>query len=303
MSETERSIHINIETDSRDSVIPSSEWRERVSQILDNSINRVANSYRDSILNQSFLSSALDSIVKVSESNSKLLAQFLSDNITSALEALARFCTEFVDAFFPNVSQAEKEQLIASYKEWGRLGWTCPLDAPVDFLDKPPGQDTKQAHAYIMSMFRGKHGMDFLFKDLFEYYPHNSDIQSACFCFEHRQYKACALLLFGLIDGFMIRWLKRRHIKEDDLPVGIGAIRAIQVKTQKLFEEQEMHSSLHTLCLFTCLTELFKNTNNFKLASPTINRNYVSHGMSKKPVRKRDCIQLFLVLNNLNSFL
>ena len=51
--------------------------------------------------------------------------------------------------------------------------------------------------------------------------------------------------------------------------------------------------------LFECLTVLLDDTDNFKMDSKVINRNMLLHGMSRHPVRKIDCIKLFLLLYNL----
>ena len=48
---------------------------------------------------------------------------------------------------------------------------------------------------------------------------------------------------------------------------------------------------------------LFEKANDFMREPDTLNRNYIGHGMNRRSVRKRDCIQLFLALNNLMEFL
>lgn len=50
--------------------------------------------------------------------------------------------------------------------------------------------------------------------------------------------------------------------------------------------------------LFACLKTVFANANDFRREPSVINRNFIDHGMTNRNVRKRDCIQLFLLLNN-----
>ena len=49
--------------------------------------------------------------------------------------------------------------------------------------------------------------------------------------------------------------------------------------------------------------EIFSDTNNFKDKKNLINRNYLDHGMTNKVVRKKDCIKLFLLLDNILELL
>ena len=55
--------------------------------------------------------------------------------------------------------------------------------------------------------------------------------------------------------------------------------------------------------LFSCIETGFAPAENFKAEPYTFNRNYLAHGMTRRPVRQRDCIQLFFALYNLTVFL
>jgi len=55
--------------------------------------------------------------------------------------------------------------------------------------------------------------------------------------------------------------------------------------------------------MFACFEKFFENGNDFRKEPKLINRNFIAHGMNRRDVRKRDCIQLFLALYNLVDFL
>ena len=66
-------------------------------------------------------------------------------------------------------------------------------------------------------------------------------------------------------------------------------------------EERRLHRIFGGL--FSCIETVFAPAENFKAEPYTFNRNYLAHGMTRRPVRQRDCIQLFLALYNLTVFL
>ena len=83
-------------------------------------------------------------------------------------------------------------------------------------------------------------------------------------------------------------------------PVGGSAVK--ELKKQEEQNETMFFTMLHCLNLFACLEVFFADARDFRVEPPTINRNYIDHGMNQRVVRKRDCIQLFLALNNLLFF-
>ena len=127
-----------------------------------------------------------------------------------------------------------------------------------------------------------------------------SDLDSAIFCYRNKQYKACAMLIFCLIDSLLIK----RQSKDQWRKVGLNAIKKLNEK----FEEKLSSRSLFIIGLYntnlkTCLETIFAQGKNFVKEPSIINRNFISHGMNTRVVRKRDCTQLFIVLHNLLYFL
>ena len=54
--------------------------------------------------------------------------------------------------------------------------------------------------------------------------------------------------------------------------------------------------------LFACIAEFFAQGNDFKEQPKLANRNFIDHGMLHKDVRRRDCVQLFLLYYNFIEF-
>lgn len=107
-------------------------------------------------------------------------------------------------------------------------------------------------------------------------------------------------MLFGLIDAKLIRVQSRSKGKRK---VGASAVRQLKSAFEETKDGQVFYTMLFCSNLFASLETIFAYGNDFKDEPDIINRNFVDHGMNHKRIRRRDCIQLFLVLNNLMYFL
>ena len=108
----------------------------------------------------------------------------------------------------PGSSEQRKQELLESYKEWGNLGWTMIPHATIEIFDvKPIG--AKEADKLALKYFN-KQGIEYLFASLQGKSIKKDDLSSAIFCYENRQYKACAVILFGIIDAKLIRSQKAK---------------------------------------------------------------------------------------------
>ncbi|NFD75939.1 hypothetical protein FC826_14675 [Clostridium botulinum] len=200
----------------------------------------------------------------------------------------------------PTISLEDKERLVENHKKWGTIGWSIIPNAPINLFSSNL-INVNKANANAMQYCKPK-DIEELFSRLREQKIKKADLNEAIFCYIHKQYKSCALLLFGIIDAKMIRKQPKQANKRR--PVGVTAVR----KLKERFEtENDAESILFLLLnyvnLISCLETMFANGNDFKKEPMIINRNFVGHGMSTRHVRKRDCIQLFLVLYNLTDFL
>lgn len=103
----------------------------------------------------------------------------------------------------PTITEKQKEELRKNHEQWGKFGWTWFPNAPLNFFDIPP-LNYADANNKVKS-FCSTQAIENLFNNLRQRNVNKADLESAIFCYHNKQYKACSLLLFGLIDAKMIR--------------------------------------------------------------------------------------------------
>ena len=108
----------------------------------------------------------------------------------------------------PELTDEEKEALVASYQKWGEYGWTMASEMIYDFFDEPPA-DRKTANKEALKFCSNKDMMK-LFDQLREMEGvKRSDLEEAVFNFEQRKYKSCIMIIHSLIDAKLIRLQKK----------------------------------------------------------------------------------------------
>ena len=149
-----------------------------------------------------------------------------------------------------------------------------------------------------MQVFLSEDNTNCVFRSLQRDLPQSKDLESAIFCFQNKEYKACSLLIFSMLDSMLIgkqpetKW---RH-------TGKGGVDYFKEQT-KPSDEQLLLFVLQWANVIACLETVFASGNNFINEPETINRNFISHGMSKRSISKTDCQQLFMLLHNFIWFL
>ena len=275
--------------------------------------HRLADTMRPVLENYNRLIKSIDfsGLYKVQELVNKMRPAWLdaiegitktTQMIANAVQPFQQIAASIANAVskihIPTISQEEKERWEESYKKWGEIGWPILPNAPFNFFNEFPN-DVKTANKLAMQFCDTK-SMNELFKKLNEKDIKKSDLNSAIFCYKSKQYKACALMVFCLIDSKMIKLQPKSGRRE----VGLGAARKLNAQfDEKLSETHFFITALYHINLMTCLGTYFAKGNNFIKEPDIINRNFVDHGMNVRDVRKRDCIQLFLALNSLLEFL
>lgn len=193
----------------------------------------------------------------------------------------------------PEFTDEQKDELLESHIKWGEIGWTYLPSSWGNFFDENP-TDINSANKEMMSYFTKEEQQE-LFDCLKLSSVKKDDLETAIFCFENHKYKPCALILFSLIDGKLIR---NQGLQAKGRPVGNGAIKRFKEKIES-DEERAFYEIIYDANVLACLKAFFQGCPNFKDEPEIINRNFVMHGMTGRAVRKRDCVQLFLLLNNL----
>jgi|LAHS01.1.fsa_nt_gb uncharacterized protein YukE len=221
--------------------------------------------------------------------------------IRNAINEYATAAAELISNIqIPSFSDEDKERLAERYRKWGDFGWTIIPNAPIKLFNSIP-QNIEDAHKYALKYCTPK-DIESLFASMKEKNIRKAELDEAIYCYEHKQYTSCALLLFALIDAKMIRKQPKQEGKRR--PVGGTAARELKKRFADKHDVNTMFFLLFDyINLMACLDIFFKNGEDFKQEPAVINRNFVGHGMHSRKVRKRDCIQLFLVLYNLTDFL
>ena len=232
-------------------------------------------------------------------------AQAAASIVAPIQESLGQFSSMLASTIaglqLPEYSEEQRKELIESHKKWGEYGWSMLPHAPIKLFYECP--DTPAEADKIALAHYKKKGLETLFDDLHRKRVRKCDLDEAIVCFQNRQYTACALILFSLIDAKLIRL----HPKPQDdkrRKTGAGAIFGYKKKYEANHNIDELFfRAFRYFNLFKCLEKMFEDTKDFTLESQIVNRNYIGHGMNYRQTRRKDCVQLFLVLYNLLTFL
>lgn len=249
------------------------------------------------------MTEAINSMMSVYANNiSTILSGFNAslENLAKISESIISSALKLVKEIdIPHYTEEDKDKLIEFSKQWGKYGWTVPPYAPFDFFYSCPGSLLEADELALQ--YCKKQDMNELFLRLENLCVRKRDLDEAIKCYNQRLYKACALILFSIIDSRIIRLQSK---KDERFGVGIGAIAKFRdIAKRKTSEEGKLFMALCYTNIFPCLFTMFEDTNKFSKKTTIINRNYLNHGMSSSVVRKKDCIKLFLLLYNLLEFI
>ncbi len=243
-----------------------------------------------------------DSINQMGNSVQKALGN-LSEEIAILTNFTAILTRAVKNINLPSISEESKNQMLYSYKKWGETGWTPPPNADINLFYQPP-LDLKSSNKIIRKI-TNQEEMEYLFNRLSNVNKlRKSDLNEAINCFRCKNYKACGLILFSLIDAKLIRM----QIKSDLNGRGYRAtgkragINLFEKAESKVIDENMFFLTLRCINLVNALSVLFENGNDFKIQPKVINRNYLCHGMFHRRVTRKDCVMLFLFIYNFITF-
>ena len=249
--------------------------------------------------NQQAFIRAASELVSITPTASLDVASPVSlEPIVRALQSISTYIAKTATLIHvPGFPEDHRKRLAESYCAWGKCGWSWIGVTPMKFYYTPP-QDVADANRRIKP-YHSNPEIVKLFNCLYSKKLRKSDLDSAVFCYQNRQYKPCALMLFGMIDAKLIR---NQTTIGKYRPVGGKAAKRLKSKYEQENDKYGFVSMLRFANLFSCLETVFAGGENFTNEPTVINRNYVNHGMNQRPVLKRDCIQLFFILDNLLDF-
>lgn len=238
------------------------------------------------------------------ESLNKFLEDYLKciNDIKKVISSLNETFSKFQ---FPFISEERKIKLTKSYEKWGEYGWTQHPEMPLFYYEYYP-ETQKEADEYAMQICNSEN-VDLLFKyikrfEVLQNEVSQNDVEEAIFCYNHKCYKACILMLFTLIERELMRLQK--NDEKENLLVCEKAVKYFNEKVVGKYEMQKSFiSTLNYKNLYISLLNYFQNGKNFTLKTNVMNKNFVSHAMETKTASKEECIKLFLVYYNLLDFL
>lgn len=205
----------------------------------------------------------------------------------------------------PAISEEQKESIRRAHEVWGGFGWTQIPSAPSQLFAKVP-DSMEDANRIALQYCKTKD-----MQELFELLRgtnrvKQSDLEEAIFDYQNRQYKSCALVLFGLIDARLIRLQREEDRNKRGNRREVGK-RAAEKLFAHINQEENIEKKIFLLFdfqnIYSCILKFFEDGNDFVSQPHLANRNFLDHGMLHRKVLKRDCIQLFLLYYNLMEFL
>lgn len=244
------------------------------------------------------IKSTIDSLqTRVSASFAEI---FRTTNFANILNPIL---SELKDYLTSQQSEEKINDLILAHEKWGQYGWTLPPNGSVHLFDNIPS-DKKTADS-LMREFDTPERLKAFFQDFESLHGYKKDdYNDILFCFENRRYKPCAMMLCAAIDAKLIRLQGRSKAEEGTKKNRnrrkVGS-RAAELFCKRLEGELIPEMYVHLAILRgveQCINVYFADGNDFKTQPDFSNRNFLDHGMLTKRVRRRDCIQLFLLYYN-----
>lgn len=220
------------------------------------------------------------------------------DGIVDQLTESVRIAKAVRLAVLEEYSADRVGQYLVNGVEWGRLGWTMHNDMPFRFLFDAPG--TYEDACMAVGEYCSDEYMSKLFDALL---VHDVDgrIVGSVDCYNRGEYRCCVLVLFSEIDRRLIKLQDKSLGRRGHRSVGLKAIKNVcdgDVSVESMVEFNFAFTRFWELVLYSCLSVMFAQTDDFSIEMTVINRNYVMHGMEPRCVTRIDCIQVFWVLWN-----
>jgi len=174
---------------------------------------------------------------------------------------------------------------INGYERWGEYGWTyCPS---LDFEMFKNAPESFEEASKRMERFLSNNEIDKICFALNKTEANAEEIQEAYYCFCEEKYKACALILFGIIDNKIYRY----GLLNKGSKVALGAQFAKKYCKQKQYDDLICEGIF--VNILKSIETIFAYGDNFTNKMIIINRNYLSHGMAKRNISKTECFQVW----------
>lgn len=176
------------------------------------------------------------------------------------------------------------DELINGAHIWGGYGWSISRLTLAEIKNLP-------ASALEADKIYDKYISNSAFQAMLETINVNisrkKDFQECVELHNEHHYKSCAMGLCALIEDQLVMTM----LKSKKRRTGKSVFKSISDENRNLHSALRLENTIETYQYF------FKKCDNFnREIEGELNRNFLMHGMMYKPVKKRSCIKLFLIL-------
>lgn len=213
-----------------------------------------------------------DTFKPIYESLSRLIKSINWEGLSKALEGL------------------DFEGLQEGANAWGEYGWVVSDLSPSEIKNVP--KSLTDANKYYLQ-YMTKERVQNLFDNVLVEIPRKKDFEECIILYEQKHYKPCAMMLCSLIEGQIIRHVpKTTRIRNGN--------RALKKLREASDADSDLTDAIWILNTLSAYNYFFHSGENFNRAvEGELNRNFLMHGMMYRPVLKRTCIKLFLLLESI----
>lgn len=250
---------------------------------------------------QSGIKNALESIARTTA------------NLSGFNEALNRIYKSIIPNLVPMMEALSRlngridwDKVVGSAEAWGSYGWAI---ANTQFYDneslRRPASLEEADERYLSFL-----DVDAVIAGLENKIRKKSDMREAAALFRERRYKPCAMMLCSLIDRELFRICCSSRRNEDVGKKGLRKWKDPLDDARKPLDSKNEDMDIETMCvvdyinIYKAIDYFFKPADDFnRKLEGELNRNFLDHGMMYKPVRRKTCIKLFVLLDAVNSAL
>lgn len=184
------------------------------------------------------------------------------------------------------------ESLRSGAMTWGDYGWVISRLAPGEIRTAP--KSLEEADEYY-SQYLTRNNIEAIFDTTEKRIARKKDYRECVALYEKGHFKSCAMMTCSLIEGQLLK-------------TGLANSKKRRNGKVVLEKAKELDgSALDALCIENLLGAylyFYKSANNFdRTLEGELNRNFLMHGMMYKPVRRKTCIKLFLLLETIVTLL
>lgn len=235
------------------------------------------------------LDKMVESITNYFKDLSNVILNTIKDINLNPLTNALKGISEVLESI--NLSEKQKKVLIERYCSYGKYGWTIPPQSPL-FLNRK-ATSLSQADTHMLQFCKNKDMIKIFDKLQKNPLINDVDLNEAIKSYKQKSYKSCALLLFSLIDGILIKIQDKSSTRR--------TVASAAKKITGIIDEKEkfIYLFLNAQNVISAINTIYESPKDFSKHFDCVNRDTVSHGMVNRAITKVDCIKIFILLYNI----